>query len=169
MEIPKTAGGTNSLGMTDTTTSNGNSMSINFWGLENWWGDIYEWEDNVVVDARVWKVTEDDGTVRTAGTAYSSDGWVSKMMIGNYLDTIPKAASGSDLSGFCDYYYPSSSSSRVVLRSYGSTDSSGGLVCADAHYDSSHAYSFVGSRLAFVGTVIEAASVAAFKAASAIG
>lgn len=166
---PKTAGGTNSLGMTDTTTSNGNSMSINFWGLENWWGDIYEWEDNVVVDSRVWKVTEDDGTVRTAGTAYSSDGWVSKMMIGNYLDTIAKAASGSDSSGFCDYYYQFSSSSRVVLRSAGSTVSDGGLVYAYANHEPSFASSFVGSRLVFVGTVIEAASVAAFKAASAIG
>lgn len=35
----KSTGATNSLGMEDTTTSNGNSMSINFWGLENWWGN----------------------------------------------------------------------------------------------------------------------------------
>lgn len=30
-----TTGATDSLGMEDTTTSNGNSRGINFWGLEN--------------------------------------------------------------------------------------------------------------------------------------
>ena len=166
---PKTAGQTNSLGMTDTTTSNGNSMSINFMGLENWWGDLFEWEDNVVVDARAWKVTEDDGTVRSAGTAYSSDGYISKMMVGDYLDTIPTAASGSETSGLCDYYYQSSSSSRVVRRSCYGSATYGGLVCTNAYSDSSGTYSYFGSRLAFSGEIVKATSVSAYKALSAIG
>ena len=166
---PKTAGQTNSLGMTDTTTSNGNSMSINFMGLENWWGDLYEWEDNVVVDARAWKVTEDDGTVRSAGTAYSSDGYTSKIMVGDYLDTIPTAASGSGTSGLCDYYYQSNSSSCVARRSYSSSNTNGGLVCACANTDSSFSSATSGSRLAFSGEIVKASSVSAYKALSAIG
>ena len=26
-----------------------NIKSVNFWGLENWWGDVYEWMDNLTV------------------------------------------------------------------------------------------------------------------------
>lgn len=66
----KSTGATNSLGMEDTTSSNGNSMSINFWGLENWWGNKYEFVDNVVLNSDLsWAITEDDGSVRnvTAG------------------------------------------------------------------------------------------------------
>lgn len=43
----KTCGETNSLGMTDTTTENGNTMSINFWGLENWWGNKFEYMEGI--------------------------------------------------------------------------------------------------------------------------
>lgn len=63
---PKKAGLCNNLGMTDTTTITGNGsgspaaadiqsgegtgiVSINFWGIENWWGDIYEWMDDLQV------------------------------------------------------------------------------------------------------------------------
>lgn len=39
----KICGETNSLGMNDTKAeTNGNTMSINFWGLENWWGNKTE-------------------------------------------------------------------------------------------------------------------------------
>ena len=47
----KETGQTDSLGMEDThAETNGNTMSINFWGLENWWGNKYEFIDNVVVN-----------------------------------------------------------------------------------------------------------------------
>lgn len=39
--------------------------------------------------------------------------------------------------------------SRVVLRSYSYAYALGGVACAFAHYDSSHAYAGFGSRLAF--------------------
>ena len=39
--------------------------------------------------------------------------------------------------------------SRVVLRSYGNASASGGVAYADAGYDSSHADTYYGSRLAF--------------------
>ena len=47
----KQTGQTDSLGMEDTRAeTNGNTMSINFWGLENWWGNKAEFIDNVVVN-----------------------------------------------------------------------------------------------------------------------
>ncbi len=164
----KSTGQTNSLGMTDTTAANGNSMSINFWGLENWWGNKYEWVDNVAVKDYVWSVTEDDGTVRKAGTAVSSSGWITKTLVGAHLDLLPTAVGGSDTTGYCDYY-SASSGSRVVARSNSNSSTSGGVAFAGAVYVSSGTDTDIGARLAFSGSLAEAESVEAYKALKAIG
>lgn len=78
----KRTGQTDALGMTDTVAGgNGDSGSINFWGLENWWGNKYEWIDNVVVDNHLWKITEDDGSVRQV-QAGDANGWITKVAVG---------------------------------------------------------------------------------------
>lgn len=112
----KQCGQTNANGMNDTkgtspvsglndAGADGNAQSINFWGLENWWGNKHEWIDNVVVDAYEWKITEPDGTVRTPGKASTSEyGYITKMLFGDCCDLIPTEASGSSTTGFCDYY-----------------------------------------------------------------
>ena len=176
----KQCGQTNANGMNDTkgtspvsglndAGANGNSQSINFWGLENWWGNKYEWIDNVVVNSYNWEITEPDGTVRKPGKAGSSSNYITKMMFGDCCDLIPTAASGSETTGFCDYYYGSSSSARVVLRSDSYSNTSGGVACVNANYDSSDTNSSYGSRLAFRGQCVEAESVASFKSLTAIG
>lgn len=176
----KQCGQTNANGMNDTkgtspvsglndAGANGNSQSINFWGLENWWGNKYEWIDNVVVNSYNWEITEPDGTVRKPGKAGSSSNYITKMMFGDCCDLIPTAASGSETTGFCDYYYGSSSTARVVLRSGSSSDTDGGVACVGAVYGSSYTGSGYGSRLAFRGQCVEAESVGAFKSLTAIG
>lgn len=55
--IRKACGKTDELGMNDTNYGNGTGStsdwqsgegaSIKFWGLENWWGNKYEWLDNI--------------------------------------------------------------------------------------------------------------------------
>lgn len=176
----KQCGQTNANGMNDTkgtspvsglndAGANGNSQSINFWGLENWWGNKYEWIDNVVVDSYVWKVTEPDGTVRTPGKAGSVSTYITKMLFGDQCDLIPLESKGTETTGFCDYGYTTSSSTRVVLRSSSYSDTFGGVAYVNAHYDSSYTYSSFGSRLAFRGQCVEAESVASFKSLTAIG
>ena len=54
--------------------------------------------------------------------------------------------------------------SRVVYRSNNNANSNGGVSYANAHNDSSYAYTHIGSRLAFRGKIVEAESVAAYKA-----
>ena len=176
----KQCGQTNANGMNDTkgtspvsglndAGADGNTQSINFWGLENWWGNKYEWIDNVVVDAYEWKITEPDGTVRTPGKASTSSNYITKMMFGENCDLIPTAASGSETTGFCDYYYGSSSTARVVRRSLIYSNTDGGVAYVDAFVDSSSMNSNGGSRLAFRGQCVEAESVATFKSLTAIG
>ncbi len=52
----KNTGMTDALGMEDTeAASNGNSQSVNFWGLENWWGNKYEWIDDYLNPRGSWR------------------------------------------------------------------------------------------------------------------
>lgn len=169
----KTTGQTNGLGMEDTVAGvNGDSQSINFWGLENWWGNKYEWVDNVVVNPdSTWRITEDDGTTRDVKGYYGTNGPMTKAVIGEYLDLIPSSTHTSSYTqGYCDYVYNGSESiARVVRRSNIYSSANGGVACAVAFGDSSTTYSGSGSRLAFRGVLVEAESVEAYQSLEAIG
>ncbi len=176
----KINGQTDALGMTDTKAStNGNSQSINFWGLENWWGNKFEWLDDYENPAGSLTATVNDPVnggkrqldIPSAGyTGY----YPKKMKFGRYLDLVatdddPKNGSGSV--GYCDYqWWPGSisSSTRVVRRSHSSSSTAGGVAYAYAADDSLYMYPGHGSRLAFRGECTEAESVAAFKSLSVL-
>jgi hypothetical protein len=165
----RTLGTKDSLGMTDTTSSNGNADNTKFWGIENWWGDKYEWIDNADVNGCAWTITNvENGSTRSAGTAASSAGWIVKTMLSENMDLIPTSTGGSDTTYFCDYYY-CDSGVRLVARSCSGADAVGGVACVDSSSGSSGWSARVGSRLAFIGQIEEAGSVAAYKAATSIG
>ena len=157
----RTTGLKNSLGMTDTTSANGNTDNIVFWGLENWWGCKYEWVDNVVVNAGTWIITEDDGTTRTltGGTDVmaAAGSWVypSKFVLNDDLDVIGASGQtgGSDSTGYCDGQYIANQSSSVVARSCTYADAEGGVAFVGAGSNSSYTGTYRGSRLAFTGTI----------------
>lgn len=154
----KNTGLKNSLGMTDTTSANGNTDNIVFWGLENWWGNKYEWVDNVEVNHPTWTITEDDGSTRTVSTTGSATGtWIYavKWVIGEHLDVIPAPGTtgGSNTTGYCDGQYLSTSSSRVVRRSSNVSNADGGVGCAYAYHGASNTHASFGSRLAFTGEI----------------
>lgn len=177
---PKTCGATNTLGMTDTTTANGNAMSINFWGVENWWGDLYEWVDNVSVNPdsinSIFRITENNGFTRDVQghSTRSSWLWPTKLIIGDYLDTIakPNSASTGETTGYCDgQYIGGDSTSCIVRRSGYSNDSKGGIIhnVGNDSPNSEGPYSGCGSRLAFTGNIIEEDNPETFKSLTAIG
>lgn len=83
---PKITGGTDDLNMTDTDTTNGNGdtnpgkvaiiagsgskiKSVNFWGLENCWGDISEWISNL----RVMEASRDESNTQFNAANYVVD------------------------------------------------------------------------------------------------
>ena len=169
---PKTTGATNSLGMRDTTTANGNSMSINFWGLENWWGDMFEIEDNVIANGSTWNITEDDGTIRQL-ECFAGSNWnyPQKLVIGDNLDATmkPSSTSGSVSIGYCDGYYPPLNINCLVRRSGNASNETGGVVCLAANMTTDMSYENSGSRLAFTGNIIEEDNPETFKSLIAIG
>ena len=65
-------------------------------------------------------------------------------------------------------YYISTAASRVVYRGHYYAGPNGGVSMSNAYYDFSNTYTNVGSRLAFRGRLVKAASVAAFKSISEV-
>lgn len=172
----KATGQTDSLGMTDTVAGgNGDSQSINFWGLENWWGNKFEWIHDYDNPANSLSATVNDpvnGGTRSLPIFDYKGYYPKKMKFGRYLDLIARSddpKNGSDTVGYCDYqWWPGSTDSnpRVVLRSISHSYTNGGVACASAGSTASGAYSSNGSRLAFRGSLVEAENVSAFKALS---
>ncbi|MGM9862701.1 MAG: hypothetical protein ACI305_00350 [Lepagella sp.] len=171
----KATGQTDSLGMADTVAGgNGDSQSINFWGLENWWGNKDELIHDYLNPARTSTASVNDpvngGTRQLALPTSRSTYWVKKMKFGQYLDLVitdsdPK--DGTSSTGYCDIQrWPSSTNTkdRVGRRSGSGSISSGGVAHIYADDMISNEYSSVGSRLAFRGTCVEETDVEAFKA-----
>ena len=165
----RTTGLKDALGMTDTTSLNGNTDNIVFWGIENWWGCKCEWIDNVQYTSSGFQVTEDDNTVRTVidftnMTHESGYSWLevyaNKLLLGENLDIVPtndtENGSGSTDTGYCDGQYftkPDDGTPMVAFRSFYSANPNGGVACVGANFDASSAYGYFGSRLAFTGTI----------------
>ena len=161
----KPTGVTDALGMTDTVAGgNGDSNSINYWGLENWWGNKYEFVDNVIFH-NGWKITEDDNSVRTVPNVEGAN-FPNKLRLGEHLDMVPTAYTGTATTGYCDYVWAgdSGANNRVARRSYGNSFAYGGVADMNVYHTTSITDASVGSRLAFRGELTEAENVAEFTA-----
>lgn len=179
--------GTISLGMKDTINpdgasegawylnSNGDAVSIannNVLGYQDLQGDKAEWMDNVTVNqgsvTGKWSIVMPDGTTRLVKGSTSS-GYIKGIVHGKYMDIISAGSIfGSSSSYYCDFFGYSGSTGRVVYRSDGSAYANGGVACAGATGAPSSSFASIGSRLAFRGTIVTAASVTAFLALTEI-
>ena len=165
----KTTGQTDTYGMTDTVADgNGDSGSINFWGLENWWGDLNEYIDNVFSNRYVWTITEDDGLTRNFQVYIYVNNYISKVFVGENLDMVPIAVGDSYATGFCDYYYSSAQIAEILTRSYDGLSAYGGVAYVCSNKDAFYTHSYYGSRLAFRGTINEIESSTEFMAIQAM-
>lgn len=171
----KVTGYTDSIGMADTVAGgNGDSNSINFLGLENWWGNKSEFIDNIrfnytsEVSKPNFSIQEYDETWRHVQVGSSTSGWKHpiKLRLGNKLDMFPfdirQDDGGSSNTGFCDGQYYNVNNDLVVLRSYDGSDADGGVAYLKAGISASNANSSIGSRLAFRGNIIEEKNVQTF-------
>lgn len=164
----RTLGTKDALGMTDTTSSNGNADNTKFWGIENWWDDLAEWIGNVTSNDYTITVKDmNTGENRNVSGWYQfggTGGYASRFKVTVNLDFIPLAKSATETTSYCDWVN-GNTGSRVVFRSSYHANPSGGVAFVSSSYAPSGANAGVGSRLAFNGVVTEAESVAAYKAA----
>lgn len=158
------------FGMQDTKGSNpvvgindggelANGTSLNFWGLEDWWGHFRQYLGKVSVEKDgTWTLTEPDGTKRYIQGPTNS-GYVSKMLFGNKGDMLPMELGGTYNTCFCSNYTHTSSS-------YGHPKRKDGVVGVDGSYG--YTSSDITGRLAFRGNCVIEPSSEAFKALTAI-
>ena len=173
------SGGTHSWnGSTGATVSLGNrdgksSKSSNFLGLEDCYYGKYEFVQGInrqwiVYDGGL-KVNTDLSGLTSAGytnvrqivassssnTAASSNGWITGIAHGEYADIMPTyVGGGSNTTYYADCYYQNEGN-NVLLRSGDSVDESYcGVFYSNANHDSSHSYSYLGSRLGFYGKIV---------------
>ena len=116
-----------------------------------------------------WRIWMPDGSTRLVKGSVSSGIWITAVAHGKYMDVIPVGSvSGSSSTNYCDIYYISTASGRVVYRGYSGANPSGGVSMSSASSDSSFPYTSIGSRLAFRGRLVRASSAVAFKAISEV-
>jgi hypothetical protein len=140
-------------------------------GYEDIFGHKYDMMDGVDLpndagNAGKWRIWMPDGSTRWVKGKTASDQWITAVAHGKHMDVIPVGSvNGSSSTYYCDKYWISTSVVRVVYRGYNHAYAYGGVSNAYASSDASVTYAYVGSRLAFRGKIVRAASVAAYKAA----
>ena len=156
---PKTTGLCDNKGMTDSSVSvDGNSTSINFWGLENWWGDISEWVDNLKTAGsyNVNILNDDLTTVKRLVTTnlQGNDGEIKQMILGSNCDLIPSliVQNSNYNRAYTDYGSVHASAGYIASRSSAAAHLYGGLGCLSLSSSSSTAYAYIGSRLLYEGS-----------------
>lgn len=148
--------------------------NTNCMGYENLYGDKYEWLSGVSLpntntqEQYKLLIEMPDGSTRKVKSGTVS-GYCTGMYHQKYMDIVGvHSQKGSSTTYYCDEFNVSNAANRVVCRSYSNSNAGGGVSYASCGFDSSSAYTYIGSRLAFRGEIEEAESVTAFKAIKAI-
>jgi hypothetical protein len=161
---------TNELGQTVYVQIN----NVNCLGYENWYGSKLELMAKVSIpnatatEYSKWNIVMPDGSVRKvkAGTV---NGYITGVVHQKYMDVIGAfATAGSETTYYSDEFTSSTSANRVVFRSSAYANAIGGVLYMFAEGTSTYLSVESGSRLAFRGKIVKAASVAAYRALSAI-
>lgn len=154
----RTTGATNTKGMTYGTTGNSTANdTVKFLGIEDFWGNLYQWIDGYVSGNGV--VLIGDGNFNDTGNGYDehaianfpdTDGNLSAVTGDNITGFTPTEFDGSSTTYFCDY----AALYAGCLPFFGGSRDDGagaGAFQLDCDFDASGAYSDIGARLAFCG------------------
>lgn len=101
--------------------------SISYRGLEDWWGNIYEWTDGINIWGRMPYVADHDyvsdkfdGHYESLGfTMPSQDGYIADIAVSDDYDWgfLPSKRVATGSTGLCDYYYQSApEESKAAMR-----------------------------------------------------
>ena len=139
-----------------------NAQVFSYRGIENFFGDIWEWTNGVnikiegnVVNAYVAngpkKSDNDYLGYKASGLMPSGNGYISDILFGEHGDILPASATGgSSTTYFGDYWYKGGDGLRGLLFG-GRADngSNAGSACANSYTAPSASSATIGSRLCF--------------------
>ena len=135
----------------------GGSKGMKFLGVENFYGNVWEFVDGLTIVDYVCKITEDPSKYDDVGTSYeitagtvpssASGSYIKEMQATNDAPFLPSVVGGSNATYFCD---PLWASSGTRIAKFGGTWNNAGIVgafCWDLSTGASLANSYHGSRL----------------------
>ena len=146
-------------------TQDNKTTPVNWRGIENFWGNIWDWIDGLNINNRVPYFCNSYTFVDDTATGYtqigfnlpSSNNFISALGYDSNNDWImlPSEASGaSATSAIGDYCYSGSGWRVARLGSYWAIDSYAGAFCWDCGDSSSGAASHIGARVMFVPSAV---------------
>lgn len=156
----KVTGATNIDGMSDTISEN--TRSINFWGLENWWGDLIEALDNVSMGS--YSVSNKQSNLRiltykgsdkkvVRGCSYGA-GYIKKMILGESLEVFASEYGNSPTTYYCCSANGGNDSQHVGFRSGSGNGSAIGPFSVLVGSTNGYIADAYGSRLVYNGRVV---------------
>lgn len=163
---PRTTGRTLSDGMTD--SSKKNTGSINFFGIEDWWGDLYEFmsgiktiDSNGTIQITEYHLDSSDTTRSVTNAVSDTDGSANlaiKYIFGENADilaktVLPNEQTQSYNTYWCDAWYLRKGAGCVAYRGGSSSSSGGGVGYLILNYSPSNSYALLGSRLLYFGQI----------------
>lgn len=148
-------GATNANGMYYGSTSG--TTHVKFAGIEDFWGNLYQWIDGLFSDASRNILTAFDNFNDT-GSGYTSRGQGATSNIGNYMSKpqgtsetgfIAKEVNGSSTTYFTDSAYLYASGLPIFGGGWDDGDSAG-VFQLDVNYSASYSSSGIGGRLMYL-------------------
>lgn len=150
-----TTGGTNTSGMDYGTTSSTTRMKL--FGLEDFWGNVWEWIDGIVTDSTRNILTATDN-FNDSGSGYTNQGQGATSNISGYMSVpqgttktgfLAKTVSGSSTTYFCDYA-TLCASCAAAFGGHWSNGSYAGAFHLNVGNASSYSSSYVAARLMYL-------------------
>jgi hypothetical protein len=135
---------------------------VSYRGIENFWGNLYEWVDgiNIKADNMPWIADHDfaDDTfahpyVDTGLTLHNADGYPTNIAFGAALDYgfLASAIGGSDATYLCDYYYQSAGNRAARLGGHWAAGTYAGPLSWNLVIAASYVSRYVGARICYIG------------------
>lgn len=139
-----------------------NTQFMSYRGIENFFGDIWEWTNGInfkmegsEVSAYVSNAAKTSDSdylgYRFAGKLATTNGYISQITFGEHGDILPKSSSGgSSTTYFGDYWYVGAEGLRGLIA--GGPLNNGayaGSVYSHSNYGPSYTHATIGSRLCF--------------------
>ena len=153
-------GSSNSLGNASSPSTNTSTQFMSYRGIENWYGQIYEFIDGVNVDVNVYYVNNNPATfaddvftgdyVNTGITSAKANGYVKDLIASWQGFVVSRTSGGSGSTTFVpDYFYQATGIRVVVFGGYAASGEAAGGFSLSASIPAASSSYNIGSGVSF--------------------
>jgi hypothetical protein len=142
---------------TNSVAGNTNDAYMTYRGIENFYGNVWNWVDGININNNVPYVSNNDSDFADDTTTNYTNLSITLANVHGYQVTLeqtdrgflPASVGGSSSTYICDYYYQSAGWRVVLLGGHAHNDASAGAFCVIAYYAASDGGVVIGGRLAY--------------------